>query len=177
MSLPRLSWTMVFLTVLWVGLWDDVSVANVITGVIVAVAVLVFARQPRLARRDRTAVRVQPLAALHFIGHVIVNLVHSNLVLAWEIITPGSRINTGIVAVPLRTESRISMLIVANVVTLTPGTLTVEAKGSPPVLYIHVLHLRDLDAVRRDLHRLEELSVRAFGTLAAREQLAEEVGG
>lgn len=177
MSFPRVSWTLVFLTALWVGLWDDISIANVVTGVIVAVAVLVFARQPRLARRDHTGVRVQPFAALYFVGYVFVNLVKSNLVLAWEIITPGSRINRGIVAVPLRTESRIAMLIVANVVTLTPGTLTVEAKGSPPVLYIHVLHLHDLDAVRRDLHRLEELSVRAFGTLAAREQLAGEVQG
>lgn len=177
MKLPRLPWTLVFLTVLWVGLWDDISVANIIVGAIVALGVLAFARQPRLARGDSSAVRVRPLAVLHFVVHVLVSIVQSNLVLAWEIVTPGTRINTGIVAVPLRTESRISMLVVANVVTLTPGTLTIEAKGSPPVLYIHVLHLRDLDTVRRDLHRLEELSVRAFGTVAAREQLATEVSG
>jgi multicomponent Na+:H+ antiporter subunit E len=64
------------------------------------------------------------------------------------------------------------MMAVANVITLTPGTVTIEVEDSPPVLYVHVLHLHDLEAVRRDLLRIEEFSVRAFGSPAARAQLA-----
>jgi len=92
-------------------------------------------------------------------------------VLAWEIVTPRNRINTGVVEVPLRTESNMATMIVANVITLTPGSLVLEAVGSPPVLYVNVLHLHDLERVRHDLLHIEELSVRAFGSRAARAQL------
>jgi len=118
---------------------------------------------------------VNVLRTLHFVGFVLYKLVEANLYLAWEIVTPQNRINVGVVAVPLRTESTTAAMIVANVITLTPGTITIESLGSPPVLYVNVMHLNDVDQVRHDLLHIEELSVRAFGSAAAREQLATKV--
>ena len=95
--------------------------------------------------------------------------------LAWEIVTPRNRIHTGVVAVPMRTDSRAVFLVVGNVITLTPGTLTLEVAGSPPEIYVHVLHLHDVDRVRRDLQRVEDLAVRAFGSQRARAQMSAEL--
>ena len=170
MTALRLSGLLVATTVLWVLLWGNLSAANVVSGVAVGVGVLTIARLPRSVDRD-TAVTISTFAALRFIGFFLVKLIESNLVLAREIVTPRNRINTGVVDVPLRTESSLATLIVANVITLTPGTLVLEAEGSPPVLYVNVLHLHDLDRVRDDLLRIEELSVRAFGSAKARAQL------
>jgi multicomponent Na+:H+ antiporter subunit E len=175
MSVIRLSGVGLWLVVLWLLLWNDLSIGNLVGGVLVASVVLAGARLPRAAcvgaaSGDRA--RVQPLALAYFLGYVVVKLVQSNLVLAWEILTPRNRINTGIVAVPLRTESDLAMLVVANVVTLTPGTVTIEVSGSPAVIYVNVLHLHDIEDVRRDLLHLEAMSVRAFGSRAARAQLA-----
>ncbi len=171
MSAIRISGNLFWITGLWVLLWGDLSIANVVSGLAVGVIVLSAAQLPRLAPTGGGAVRIAPLATAYFVLYVLVKLVEANLVLAWEIITPRNRINTGVVAVPLRTESSLSMMIVANVITLTPGTVTLEVAGSPPVLYVNVLHLHDLGRVRRDLLRIEELSVRAFGSAEAREQL------
>lgn len=171
MKTIRLPGVLVWLTGLWVLLWGDLSAANVLAGLAVAIGVLTLTRSPRLSDPDG-AVRVAPLAALHFLVYVVVKLVEANIVLAKEIVTPRNRINTGVVEVPLRTESNLATMIVANVVTLTPGTVVLESNGSPPVLYVNVLHLHDLDQVRRDLLRIEELSVRAFGSAAARRELA-----
>ena len=154
----------IWLVAIWLLLWNDLSVANVVSGVLVAVAVAVLgvSRLPKSycagsELGDRPRVSLPHL--LYFGGYVLVKLVQANLVLAWEIITPWrDRIHTGIVAVPLRTSSDLAMTVVANVITLTPGTVTIEAKGTPSVLYVHVLHL-------------EELSVKAFGSRAARAQL------
>ena len=174
LSEMRASAAILWLIALWVLLWGDLSVANVLSGFVVALAVLAFARVPRLTKRGNDlAPRVRPFALLFFIGFVFVELVKSNLILAWEIITPGTRINNGVVAVPLRTSQPITMMVVANVITLTPGTMTIEAKGDPAVLYVNVLFLHDVEAVRRDLLRFEELAVRAFGSREARRQLAE----
>ena len=165
----------VWLVAIWLLLWNDLSVANVLSGVAVAVAVLSLSRLPKSycvgsESGDRPRVSIPHL--IYFGGYVLVKLVQANLVLAWEIVTPWrDRIHTGIVAVPLRTSSDLAMTVVANVITLTPGTVTIEAKGTPPVLYVHVLHLDDIERVKAELLHLEELSVRAFGSRAARAQL------
>lgn len=170
----RASGIVVWLTVLWVVLWGQLTVANVLGGIAVALAVVGFAGLPRFARSsDDDAAHVNLPLTIWFGIVVVYKLVQSNLVLAWEIVTPRNRINSGVVAVPLRTESRVAMMTVANVITLTPGTLTIEAIGSPPVLYVNVLHLHDIEKVRQDLLEIEELSVRAFGSRRARAQLAD----
>jgi multicomponent Na+:H+ antiporter subunit E len=176
MTPVRASGLLLWITFLWVLLWGNLSVANALSGLAVAVVVLVVARLPRLSRPGAAdSAKIAPLATLRFGVFVLVKLIEANLVLAWEIVTPRNRIHTGVVQVPLRTESDLALMVVANVVTLTPGTITIEVEQSPPVLYVHVLHLHDLDAVRRDLLRIEELSVRAFGSSAARAQLARNI--
>lgn len=174
MTAVRVSGVLLWITVLWVLLWGNLSIANVVSGLIVAVTVLTVSGLAATSSGESRS-RLAPLAALHFAGFFVYKLVEANIFLAWEIVTPNNRINTGVVEVPLRTESNVATMIVANVITLTPGSLVIEAVGSPPVLYVNVLHLHDLDRVRRDLLRIEELSVRAFGSATARRQLAGSV--
>lgn len=172
MRAVRISGILVWITILWVGLWHDISFANVVSGLAVGALVLLVAKQaPLVARDDRDRARFSLWLTLKFAGFVLYKLVVANLYLAWEIVTKENDINVGVVAVPLRTQSSTAAMVVANVITLTPGTVTIESLGSPPVLYVNVMHLHDLDEVRRDLLHIEELSVRAFGSLAAREEL------
>lgn len=173
MTLLRVSGMLVWLIILWLLLWDTVSFANIASGLLVAVAVLAFARLPRLRPLDADQrLRVNPFAAIWLVLFVLYKLVEANVVLAWEIVTPRDRIHTGVIAVPLRTQSETAMMVVANVITLTPGTVTIEAVGSPPVLYVHVLHLVEIEKVRNDVLHLEALTVRAFGSPAMRRDLA-----
>lgn len=169
------SWALLlWLVALWVALWQDISVANVLSGLLIGVLVLVSAGFTTGWDVDaRRRARVRPIATLYFAVYVVYKLVLANLYLAYEIVTPRNRIVVGVVAVPMRTESNLVANAVANVITLTPGSITIESLGTPPVLYVNVLHLNDVAAVRRDLLRIEELAVRAFGSRAAREQLAE----
>lgn len=170
----RLSGVLVWLVVLWVLLWNDATVANVISGILVGVAVLTFAQRPSYRRSDdddRPRVNAGWLG--FFVVYVLYQLVRSNLLLAWEIVTPRNSINTGVIAVPLRTDSDLAVVTIASVITLTPGTMTIDVLGSPPVIYVHVLHLDDIDGVRDGLLHLEKLAVRAFGSPSARLQLTE----
>jgi multicomponent Na+:H+ antiporter subunit E len=104
----------------------------------------------------------RPMAAALFAAYFAWKLVEASLIVAWEVITPRNRINEAIVAVPLRVDRPIIVTMIANSVSLTPGTLTLEARLSPPMLYIHVLHLKSVEDVRSDVRRLEELAVRAL---------------
>ncbi len=176
--MKQLSWlsaTLVWFTLLWVLLWGNLSFANVVTGLLVAVGVLLLARSPARRRFAGDTARIRPLATLWFGCFVLYKLVEANIILAWEIVTPRNKIHTGVIAVPLRTESELAMLVVSTVITLTPGTVTIDVKGSPPVLYVNVLHLHDLDKVRADMLDIEERSVRAFGSRNDRAQLQERL--
>jgi multicomponent Na+:H+ antiporter subunit E len=152
-----------WLVVVWVALWGPVTTATVASGLAVAAAVQLLPAGPG-ARRAGLAVR--PVAAARFLGYFLVKLVEASLVVAVEVATPRSRIRTGIVAVPLRGASDALVTLVADAVTLTPGTLTVEVGRNPPTLYVHVLHLHDVEAVRREILHLEVLAMRAFSPRA-----------
>ncbi|MDP8987321.1 MAG: Na+/H+ antiporter subunit E [Actinomycetota bacterium] len=157
-SAPSLS-LLVWLVAVWVALWEEVSPANVLSGLVVAVAVLTLF--PPGARRRSG--RVRPVPALRFLAYFAWKLVEASAIVAWEVVTPRNRINEGIVAIPIRGVSDVVITVVANAISLTPGTLTLEARRSPAVLYVHVLHLHDVEAVRRETRHLEALAIRAFG--------------
>lgn len=161
----------IWFVLLWLLLWADVSIANVASGGVLAVAVVLMTRQTANVTDDDT-VRVAPLALLHFAGHVVWRLVSSNLALAWEILTPTNTIAVGTVDVPLRSASPIVMMALSNVVTLTPGTVAIDIRLEPPTLTVGVLHLHRPDDVLASVQRTEALAIKAFGTTTAREVLA-----
>lgn len=176
MLLRRIPLLVIWLTVLWVVLWGSVTIGNVITGILIGSLILMGARLARDRAIDAdTLPRINPLMLVYFGGYVIVKLIQANLVLAWEILTPRNRINSGIIAVPLHTESQLAMLSVASVITLTPGSVTLEAKGNPTVLYVHVLHLHDPEEMRRNIHRIEELVILAYGSRRDRSRLKDRL--
>lgn len=154
-----------WLTLIWVALWGSLTAANVVGGVLVAAAVFVVFPVPT---RRAPAYVIRPLATARFVVHFAYKLVEANLVVAWEVVTPRNRINEGIVAVPIAGCSDGLVLILASAIGLTPGTLPLEVDRSAEVMFVHVLHLHDIDEVRRDLQHLELLIVRAFGSPSAR---------
>lgn len=169
----RRTLTIVWLIALWLVLWRDVSIANVVSGTIVAVVATSGASDPR---DPRTGHRVRPLALLRFAGYFAWKLVEANVVLAREVVTPQNAIHTGIIAVPLPGCSDFVVTVVANAISLTPGTLTLEVRRDPePVLYVHVLHLHDLDDARADVVAMAERAGAAFPS-TRRDPGREEVG-
>lgn len=146
-------WGILVLAAVWVGLWNDLSWANVVGGVAVGTAVWWVVRPTRVV--DGWHHRLHPLRAVRAIAWFTVELVRANLVLAWEIVRPGSRIAPGIVAVPLAPASPLVVKLVADGITLTPGTLTLDVRHDPPVLFVHSIDARDPDAVRRSVLTLD----------------------
>jgi multicomponent Na+:H+ antiporter subunit E len=152
-----------WLVVMWVLLWGEVNLANVLGGVVLAVALVVVF--PPAATNDDPII-VRPWAAASFLVWFLWALVVTNVAVAKEVLLPGSRsqIRTAIVGVQLQTRSGRLATIIANAITLTPGTLTVDARGRPAVLYVHVLSFADVEGVLDEVADLERRVVRAFGT-------------
>ncbi len=150
-------WRPVALVVVWVILWRDLAVGTVIGGVAIALVV----ESVRRVTKPSPRLSIPGLAAFYvrYLGMVVV----SNIRVAWEVITPrNDRIREAVVAVPLTTRSESVALLVANAVSFTPGSLTIEMTFDPIVLYVHVLHFSTTDEVRHEVAALEDLAMRAI---------------
>lgn len=156
---PRWSWlgAGLVLVAVWMALWANASWANLLSGVAVAIAVLAVVNR----RPDEDLERIHVLASIRLAVWFSWQLVVASAVVSWEILTPTQRVRQGIVEIPLRTDSQRVTTLVANIISLIPGTLTLEVADDPRRLFIHVLHLREIDDVRADVAHLEDLVVKA----------------
>jgi multicomponent Na+:H+ antiporter subunit E len=163
-----------WLTLVWVLLWGEASVGNVLAGVVLGL--LIVAAFPPA---DERGGGLHPWAVITFGVWFAKALVIANLSVAREVLRPRLALQEGIVAVPLRSRSPLVATFVANAITLTPGTLTVDVRpagfgvdehgdvvesAEPPVLFVHCLVVGDPEQVRAEGLELEERVVRAFGT-------------
>lgn len=155
-----------WLVAVWLALWGEVTAANVLSGAVVAGTVLVLFSRSRIG-----AAVVRPVAVVRFAAYFLVSLFRSSVVVARAVVRPKDRIETGIVALPLQGCSDAVATVIADAITLTPGTLTLEVRRNPLTLYVHVLDVRNVEAVQADVRTLEVLAVRAFGDADALEAL------
>lgn len=143
----------------WTALWGDLSVANLVWGVVLGILTVLLVPIRHMAHR----VAIRPIRMVRFVAVFAWALVSASAEVAWEIITPTSRINEGIVAVRLRTSSPGMMTLIANMVSLTPGTLTLEVDQASAMLYVHALHMGGVEEVRAAVHHFEDVALAAFG--------------
>lgn len=169
----------VVLVVIWVALWGEPTVGNFAAGVVVVGVVLwVFPGGPgRLPAEHEGTFR--PLAALHFAVFFLWALFMATWDVAVTVLRPRSKVAEAVVAVPLRSRSPVIATMVANAITLTPGTMTIEVddpaergEDAHIVLYVHVLGLGDAQSIRDDGLAFERLAVKAFGSRADRARWA-----
>ncbi len=156
------------LLVLWLALWGHVTVINVASGILVVAVVLLLIPE---TGRGVTFPTVRPVWAVRFAVQLLWSLIRANVEVAREVASPGSKVHTGIIAVPMTGCSDGLITLVANVLGMAPGTVPVEVTRNPSVIYVHVLHLDDPEATRAEITHLTEVAVRAFGSAEAVEAL------
>lgn len=155
----------VWLTVVWCAVMESFTAGTIVAGVLVATALtLVFpSRRGPIAR-----IRLYPWSFLVMNAVFFVELVRANLQVSWAVISPErAGLRRGIVAVPLVESSDLVLNLLANAVSLTPGTLILEVRRDPMVLYIHVLQLRAESDVHRSVLGMQRRIVAAFGPRSA----------
>jgi multicomponent Na+:H+ antiporter subunit E len=162
------------LLAIWLLAWGSVTWANVASGVVVVVALLVAV--PDVGRGGRPVV-VRPVPLLRLAGHYLRAVAVANAVLAREVVRPRPRIRTAIVRVPLAGCTPETLSAIANLAAMTPGEMAVHVEADPPVMYIHVLQFTSADEVRHAVWELRDMVLDAFGTAEARAAAAAERAG
>jgi len=85
------------------------------------------------------------------LGNFLIELILSNLRVLWDVVTPGHISRPGIVGIPLNAKTDLEILLVANLISLTPGTLSIDLSDDRRILYVHVMFLDDPDRFRQNI--------------------------
>ena len=131
----------ILLFLVWIGLTNSLNIQELIVGAIVSFIIAKFFTPNRAFNLKDLVIKY-----IRFIPIFLKNLIESNIVVAKIVLNPKLPINTGIVKLKTDLTNEHDRLILANAITLTPGTITVELRDSE--LFIHVLNLDGFDRAK-----------------------------
>ncbi len=154
--------TLAVLAGVWVMLWGDLSWANVIGGLVVAALAVVLFPLPPVASSGT----LRPWPFLRLVAYFVVEVFVASFQVAWLALRPGPAPRGGVVAVRLRNPDDLVLTVTAEITSLVPGSVVIEAQRRSGALFLHVLDLEGAggaERVRQQTLELEERVLRALG--------------
>jgi multicomponent Na+:H+ antiporter subunit E len=142
------------LVALWLLAWGDITIANVLSGI--ALAALILVAFP-LGERSDARIHVSGLGIVRLVMYVARQLVVSNVLMARQILRRRLAGPPGVLAHRLREPSDAVVTVMTSIISLSPGTMTVDVTSDSSTVYVHFFDLRDIDQARASLTRLEAL--------------------
>lgn len=138
----------VLLALTWVALTGQFTPANLGLGFALGYVMLQVSR-----RGDRPAGHFSKLLrGIGFVGFFIWQLASANVQVTYYVIAPHRKMRPGIIALPLEARTDAEITLLANLITLTPGTLSLDVSVDRRVMYIHSMTLGDRpDEFRRQI--------------------------
>lgn len=165
---PRRGWrrrnlqplSVVWGAVVWVALWGDLSVANVLAGALLGLVVALVFPLPPLPG----GVRIRPVALLRVLGAFVVDVVVASIDVIRVILRPGDLRNS-VIAVKMRSDSDLVATIVGEMHSLVPGSIAVDVRRSDHTVYLHVLDTPDEASVQETRRRAATMESRVAAAL------------
>lgn len=164
----RTWWTLaVGLAVLWVFVrgvpLDAIAVGReVLLGLVIGLPVAYGLRQlynPEFGLLR--AVRAVPYAILYVVVF-LKEVLTANIDVAYRVLSPGMPLEPDVIVLPLRVQSDLAVTTIANSITLTPGTLTMDHDAETNTLYVHAIDASDRDAIVDPIRTWEDYALVIF---------------
>ena len=139
--------TNLLLAIVWAALTGAFTLAALITGFGIGFAAL-WVIQPLTGA---TAYHARVFAWIRLVAMFLYELVVSSFAVAWDVLTPRHRARPAIIDVPLDVKSDAGILLFTNLISLTPGTLSLDVSEDRATLKVHAMFADDPAALRRSL--------------------------
>ncbi len=132
---------------LWALVSGSYGIPNLALGLALGAATLWLVRDSRRIE----GVNLRPLKILALAGVFLVELVKSGLKVAATVMRRDMRLSPGIIAYPLAVKRDFEITLLANLITLTPGTLSVDVSDDRAYLLVHCIDAADPAGVVADI--------------------------
>ena len=137
------------LAVMWLALQPGLNPVDLVMGYAVGSVIVWLCRD---FWTERVTIRSAG-TMLRLLAEFLKELVVANLQVAWIILQPRMPIRPAFIVLPLELRDDLQITALASLITLTPGTLTVDVAPDRSALYVHCLAAADPDAVRQQIKR------------------------
>ncbi|WP_439118357.1 Na+/H+ antiporter subunit E [Marivita sp.] len=137
----------IILAIAWVAFTGSVSLVGLITGFVIGYGAL-WLIQPLIGTSSyfkRVAAWIKLVIMFHY------ELIVSSIAVAVDVLTPRHRSRPAIIEVPLDVKTDTGILLVTNLISLTPGTLSLDVSEDRKTLLVHAMFADDPDALRKSL--------------------------
>lgn len=141
----------ILLALLWAMMTGGMSLLNLLIGFLVGYLILGSIHGSSGTSSYFTKVP----QTIRFIVYFIMELLISSVRVAYDVVTPTYYMKPGIIAIPMDAKTDIEITMLANLITLTPGTLSLDVSFDRKTLYIHAMFVRDPEKVRRETKDME----------------------
>lgn len=135
------------LAIVWVAITGSTSFVNLVFGFVLAAIALAIVRSSYGGVLYLGRIRRILVLLLVFVGE----LAKSVWAVAVTVMSPRMDVKPGIFAFPLTVDRDFEIALLANLITLTPGTLSVDVSDDRKTLYVHALDCSDPEAIRRSI--------------------------
>jgi multicomponent Na+:H+ antiporter subunit E len=139
------------LALTWMALTGQFSPLNFAAGFLFSYLLLRLVQQPGRPLPYFKKAEVLLRFALFFLWELIL----ANFRVAMAVLSPKLHLTPAVVAIPLEAKSELAVTLLGNLITLTPGTLTLDVSSDCSVMYIHTMHAENMEKVRLDIKKLE----------------------
>lgn len=136
-----------FLALIWAAATADFQPVNLLMGFGLGFIIIYFYQ--RVGGQVDYAQNSWRIVA--FVGFFIKELFKANLRVALDVVTPSHDMRPGVIAIPLSVKTDAQITLLANVISLTPGTLSLDVSDDRSVLYIHAMYVDDPDELRHEI--------------------------
>jgi multicomponent Na+:H+ antiporter subunit E len=146
-------WVVCWLVLVWILLWGTFSAANILSGLLVALVIILLLPLPAVPVEGR----VHPLSLLRLIATVAYYLVLSSVQVAYLAIKPGPPPLSAVLRAHLAVKSDLVLALAVNIFNLIPGSIVLEIDQNRRMLYMHVIDVGDEPAVARFYSQVAEV--------------------
>jgi multicomponent Na+:H+ antiporter subunit E len=139
--------TNILLALVWAAASGSFTVSNFVAGFFLGSLILAIAHWPTGGARYLSRVYKVAGFALFYLRELVL----ANLKVAYDVLTPGYHMRPAVIAIPLDAKTDAEIALLANLITLTPGTLSLDVSSDRRFLYIHAMYVGDVEAFRRSI--------------------------
>lgn len=162
--LSRVHWPQtIWLTIVWMFLWGQISLANALGGFLVSVAVLALFPLPPLG----VPMRLHPVPALILTVRFFADMTMASVQVAWLALRPGPSPRSLVVDLQLRGRNELFMTITAEMVALVPGSVVIDLEPETGTLTLHVINVSSRAGAEQIRRRVLAQEARVLRALAA----------
>lgn len=137
----------ILLALAWGAVTGSFTLLNLLFGFIIAAIALWIIRE----QFDTSAYITRGVKVVGLILMFLKELFISAFRVAVIVLKPTSSYQPGFIAFPLTTDRNAEIALLANMITLTPGTLSVDVSDDKSTLFIHCIDVPDTEALKQDI--------------------------